>query len=86
MVGLDYVDIISGNDLNNIIDGGKGVDYLFGGRNEDIYIICVNEGCDIINNDVDDFVKIIDVVVFDVKYLKIKIWINSDDSSLFVFD
>ena len=86
VVGSDHADTISGNDLNNIIDGGKGADYLSGGRNEDTYIIRANEGCDIINNDADDFAKTTDVVVFDVKYSKIKIRINSDDSSLSVSD
>ena len=86
VVGSDHADTISGNDLNNIIDGGKGADYLSGGRNEDTYIIRANEGCDIINNDADDFAKTTDVVVFDVKHSKIKIRINSDDSSLSVSD
>ena len=86
VIGSDNPDTITGNDLNNIIDGGKGADYLTGGRNEDTYIIRANEGCDTINNDADDFAKTTDIVVFDVKYSKINIRINSDDSSLYVSD
>lgn len=86
VVGSDHPDTITGNDLNNIIDGGKGADRLSGGRNEDTYIIRANEGCDIINNDADDYAKTTDVVVFDVKYAKITVRINDQENSLSVFD
>ena len=86
VVGSDNPDTITGNDLNNIIDGGKGADYLTGGRNEDTYIVRANEGCDTVNNDADDFAKTTDIVVFNVKYSKISIRIKSDGSSLHVFD
>ena len=86
VVGSDNPDTITGNDLNNIIDGGKGADYLTGGRNEDTYIVRANEGCDTVNNDADDFAKTTDILVFDVKYSKINIRINSDDNSLYVSD
>lgn len=57
MVGSDNPDTITGNDLNNIIDGGKGADYLTRGRNEGTYIVRANGGCDTVNNDADDVAK-----------------------------
>lgn len=83
VVGSDHPDTIIGNDINNIIDGGKGADRLSGGRNEDTYIIRANEGCDIINNDAADYATATDVVVFDVKYAKIAAQMDGQDLSVY---
>ena len=83
VVGSDHPDTIIGNNVNNIIDGGKGADRLSGGRNEDTYIIRANEGCDVINNDAADYATATDVVVFDVKYAKIAVQISGQDLSVY---
>lgn len=81
--GSNYTDNIVGNDVNNILDGGRGKDYLSGGRNEDTYIIRANEGCDVINNDADDYFNTTDILVFDVPFDNINITINRNDLSVF---
>lgn len=55
-----------------------------GGKGEDIYIIWGNEGCDIIENYVLDYLSIIDIVIFDVFYERIDVWIIRNN--LFVID
>ncbi|KAJ8373575.1 hypothetical protein SKAU_G00041550 [Synaphobranchus kaupii] len=37
--GSPYNDALIGNELNNLIDGGGGTDYVEGGNGEDIYVI-----------------------------------------------
>nr|WP_269780293.1 hypothetical protein [Methylobacterium sp. Leaf118] len=46
-LGTDYDDIITGNDLNNAIDGGKGADLVDGGLGNDTLI--ASEGSDIVS-------------------------------------
>ncbi|KAJ8373573.1 hypothetical protein SKAU_G00041530 [Synaphobranchus kaupii] len=37
--GSPYNDVLIGNELSNLIDGGGGTDYVEGGNGEDIYVI-----------------------------------------------
>ena len=82
--GSNYSDNIIGNDVNNILDGGNGADYLTGGKDEDTYIIRVNEGCDVINNDAADYFNTTDVLVFEVPFDRIEVQKKGYD--LFVND
>src|SRR5262249_6473004 len=38
-IGSPFDDIITGNALNNHIDGGGGADHMFGGAGDDTYIV-----------------------------------------------
>ena len=85
VIGSDHKDVMIGNNLNNILDGGKGDDHLTGGKNEDTYIIRVNDGCDTINNDAEDYETTTDVVIFDVPYKNIELGKRSTNDVV-VFD
>ena len=80
--GSKSTDTITGNDLNNILDGGLGPDHLVGGKDEDTYIIRAKEGCDTIDNDAEDYMKTTDVLVFEVPYEKINVEIKGTDLSV----
>ncbi|XP_078357676.1 uncharacterized protein LOC144642570 [Oculina patagonica] len=80
--GSNSSDNIVGNDLNNILDGGRGADHLAGGKNEDTYIIRANEGCDVIDNNADDYFNTTDILVFDVPFDSINVQTVGDDLSV----
>ena len=77
--GSNSSDNIFGNDVNNILDGGLGADHLYGGRDEDTYIIRANEGCDVIDNDADDYLNTTDIAVFEVPFKMIEVQIIGND-------
>ena len=77
--GSNYTDSIVGNDFNIVVDGGRGADRLSGGKDEDTYIIRANEGCDIINNDAEDYLNTTDVLVFAVLFELINVEVNGSD-------
>lgn len=80
--GSSRSDIIVGNDLNNVIDGGRGADCLDGGKGEDTYIIRGNEGCDTIENYAPDYLSTTDIVIFDVPYERIDVRITRNNLSV----
>ena len=71
--GSKSSDNIAGNNVNNIIDGGPGADRLAGGKDEDTYIIRANEGCDVIDNNAEDYSTTTDIAVFDVPFEMIEV-------------
>ena len=77
-------DHIVGNDVNNILDGSRGADHLTGGNDEDTYIIRANEGCDVIDNNAEDYFNTTDVIVFDVPFEMIDI--QTIENDLYVTD
>ena len=80
--GSNSSDTIVGNDVNNILDGGRGADHLTGGKDEDTYIIRANEGCDVIHNNADDYLNSTDIVVFDVPFHAIEVQTLRNDLSV----
>ena len=80
--GSNSSDTIVGNDVNNVIDGGRGADVLVGGKDEDTYVIRANEGCDTINNDATDYLNTTDIVIFDVPFDRIEIRLTMTDLSV----
>jgi len=80
--GSNSSDTIIGNDVNNVLEGGRGADHLTGGKDEDTYIIRESEGCDVINNNADDFLNTTDIVVFDVPFNRIEVQIQDNDLSV----
>ena len=80
--GSNNSDTIIGNDLNNILEGGRGADQLTGGKDEDTYIIRANEGCDVIDNNAEDFLNTTDIVVFDVLFDMIDVQMKGNDLSV----
>ncbi|XP_067895768.1 uncharacterized protein si:dkey-211g8.8 [Heterodontus francisci] len=50
VVGTHHNDIIYGNDLDNVLRGDKGADYLEGRNGKDVYVIEGDSNCDTINN------------------------------------
>ena len=80
--GSNYSDTIIGNDLNNILEGGRGADQLTGGKDEDTYVIRANEGCDVIDNNADDFLNTTDIVVFDVLFDMTDVQMKGNDLSV----
>ena len=80
--GSNHSDSIVGNDLGNVIDGGRGADVLTGGKGEDTYVIRATEGCDTINNNAEDFVNTTDIVIFAVPLDRIRIQLSGNDLSV----
>ena len=80
--GSNSSDNIVGNVVNNILDGGRGADHLTGGKDEDTYIIRANEGCDVIDNNADDYFNTTDILVFDVPFDMIKVETKGNDLSV----
>jgi len=80
--GSNGTDHIVGNDVNNILDGSRGADHLTGGKDEDTYIIRANEGCDVIDNNAEDYLNTTDVIVFDVPFEMIDIQTVGNDLSV----
>ncbi|XP_014353851.1 uncharacterized protein LOC106706858 [Latimeria chalumnae] len=86
LTGSPYDDTFFGNDLSNILAGGKGNDYLEGGNGRDIYIVEADNSCDTINNVASD--GEIDIIKVNadsenfkvqlINHIDIKIW---DESS-----
>ncbi|CAB3988828.1 iron-regulated -like [Paramuricea clavata] len=82
VTGSNEIDNIVGNDVNNILDGGRGADYLTGGKDEDTYIIRAKEGCDTIDNNAEDFLNTTDVLVFEVPFDEIEVHTRGNDLSV----
>ena len=80
--GSEYPDNIVGNDVNNVLDGGRGADHLSGGKDEDTYIIRANEGYDVIDNNAEDYLTTTDVLVFDVPYEMIEVKTKGNELSV----
>ena len=80
--GSNSSDTIIGNDLSNILEGGRGADHLTGAKNEDTYIIRANEGCDIIDNNAEDYANTTDIVVFEVPFDMIDVQTEGNDLSV----
>ena len=80
--GSEYPDNIVGNEVNNVLDGGRGADHLSGGKDEDTYIIRANEGYDVIDNNAEDYLTTTDVLVFDVPYEMIEVKTKGNDLSV----
>ena len=80
--GSEYPDNIVGNDVNNVLDGGRGADHLSGGKDEDTYIIRANEGYDVIDNNAEDYLTTTDVLVLDVPYEMIEVKTKRNDLSV----
>ncbi|XP_068680311.1 uncharacterized protein [Montipora foliosa] len=80
--GSNSSDSIVGNDLGNVMDGGRGADVLTGGKGEDTYVIRATEGCDTINNNAEDFANTTDIVIFAVPLDRISIQVSGNDLSV----
>ena len=80
--GSNYTDNIAGNDVNNVLDGGKGADHFSGGKDEDTYIIRANGGCDIIDNNAEDYLNTTDILVFYVLFEQINVEIDGNNLSV----
>ena len=80
--GSNSSDNIVGNDLSNVIDGGRGADVLNGGKGEDTYVIRENEGCDTIHNDAPDYLNTTDIVIFNVPFERIDLQFTTSDLSV----
>jgi Ca2+-binding RTX toxin-like protein len=82
VTGSNETDNIVGNDINNILDGGRGADHLSGGKDEDTYIIRAKEGCDTIDNNAEDFLNTTDILVFEVPFDEIEVRTRGNDLSV----
>ena len=80
--GSGSSDIIIGNDVSNVLDGGRGADHLSGGKDEDTYVIREDEGCDVIDNSAEDYSTTTDVAVFDVPFEKIEVKTKGNNLSV----
>ena len=67
--GSNYSDVIVGNELPNIINCGRGNDFLEGGDGKDVYVIGGNDDRDHINNYAKDMKE--DTIVFSIPYTRI---------------
>ena len=55
---------------------------MTGGKNEDTYIVRANEGCDVIDNNADDYFNTTDILVFDLPFDLIDVQTVGDDLSV----
>jgi len=66
LYGGEGNDTLNGGIGNDCLDGGMDSDILAGGEGTDIYIFCIGNGVDIINNSAEDYALTIDTVEFGV--------------------
>ncbi len=71
LAGSNYSDIIIGNDLPNILNGGLGSDNMQGGNGADIYIVEEDSGSKIIDNYANDLEE--DLLLIGIQYSDIAV-------------
>ena len=71
VIGSNYSDVIIGNDLPNILNGGLGSDNIQGGNGADIYIVEENSGSKTIDNYASDLEE--DLLVIGIPYTDIAV-------------
>ena len=71
VVGSNFSDVIAGNELPNILNGGLGSDHLKGGNGADTYIVQSDSGIKTIDNFASDNEE--DVISIGISYINISV-------------
>ena len=82
VVGSNFSDVITGNELPNILNGGLGSDHLKGGNGADTYIVQGDSGIKTIDNFASDNEE--DVISIGIPYVNISV--NEVQSNLILKD